>query len=97
MYCVNKGKGDAILFIHGMPTYRTLWDSVIQEISGSFKCLAVDVSGPGNSPSIPYAPDFSTESRKNLNPCAANIGSSDGISYLHHFQYEPLPQFRKRA
>jgi pimeloyl-ACP methyl ester carboxylesterase len=58
MHCVHKGNGEAVVFIHGMPTNRTLWDGVIGELCGSFQCFAVDLPGLGNSPGIPYSSDY---------------------------------------
>jgi len=58
MHCSHKGKGDAILFIHGMPTNRTLWDGIIHHLSNHFRCFAIDLPGMGNTPFTPYGPDY---------------------------------------
>jgi pimeloyl-ACP methyl ester carboxylesterase len=58
MHCTHKGKGEAILFIHGMPTNRSLWDGIIQELSPRFRCFAVDLPGMGNTPAVDYTPDY---------------------------------------
>jgi haloalkane dehalogenase len=41
-----------------MPTSSRLWKGVTQRLCGSFKCLAVDLPGMGESPSRPYDADF---------------------------------------
>ena len=58
MHCTHQGKGEAILFIHGMPTNRMLWDGVIQQLSSQHQCFAVDLPGMGETPFVPYSPDY---------------------------------------
>ena len=58
MHCKHQGKGDAILFIHGMPTNHTLWDSVIRQLCESHRCFAVDLPGMGETPFIPYTSGY---------------------------------------
>ena len=58
MHCTHKGKGEAILFIHGMPTNRMLWDGIIGELSSSYRCFAVDLPGMGKTPFVPYSADY---------------------------------------
>jgi len=58
VHCKHQGKGDAILFIHGLPTNRMLWDGVIQQLSDNHRCFAVDLPGMGETPFIPYTRDY---------------------------------------
>ena len=58
MHCTHQGKGDAVLFIHGMPTNRMLWSGVIQQLSNHHRCFAVDLPGMGETPFIPYGPGY---------------------------------------
>ena len=58
MHCTLQGKGEAILFIHGMPTNRMLWDGVIQQLSSNHRCFAVDLPGMGETPFVPYSPGY---------------------------------------
>ncbi len=55
VHCIHQGKGDAILFIHGMPTNHMLWGGIIQELSSCHRCFAVDLPGMGETPFIPYS------------------------------------------
>lgn len=55
MYCKHRGKGDAILFIHGMPTSHMLWDGVIDQLSDHHRCFAIDLPGMGETPFISYS------------------------------------------
>jgi len=54
VHCTHQGKGEAILFIHGMPTNRMLWNGVIRQLSSRHCCFAVDLPGMGKTPFIPY-------------------------------------------
>jgi pimeloyl-ACP methyl ester carboxylesterase len=54
MHCTCRGEGEAILFIHGMPTNRMLWDGVIHQLSSRYRCFAVDLPGMGETPFTPY-------------------------------------------
>ena len=58
MHCTHQGKGESILFIHGMPTNRVLWDGIIRQLSGNHRCFAVDLPGMGDTPFVPYGPDY---------------------------------------
>ena len=58
MHCTHQGKGDAILFIHGMPTNRMLWGGTIRHLSSHHRCFAVDLPGMGESPFIPYSAGY---------------------------------------
>ena len=55
VHCIHQGEGDAILFIHGMPTNRMLWGGLIQELSSQHQCFAVDLPGMGETPFVPYS------------------------------------------
>lgn len=50
MHVTVCGSGPPVLFIHGMPTSGRLWDGVIEQLCGSFRCFAVDLPGFGKSP-----------------------------------------------
>jgi pimeloyl-ACP methyl ester carboxylesterase len=58
MRCSARGKGEAILFIHGLPTNGRLWDEVVRYLAGSFRCFVVDLPGMGGSPFLPYSPSY---------------------------------------
>jgi haloalkane dehalogenase len=56
MHYVEQGQGDPILFVHGNPTSSYLWRNVIPLLTGSGRCIALDLIGMGLSdkPDIPY-------------------------------------------
>jgi len=49
MYLLSRGSGDAVLFLHGIPTNCQLWNGVIERMTDQFTCLAVDLPGLGRT------------------------------------------------
>jgi pimeloyl-ACP methyl ester carboxylesterase len=58
VHCTHRGKGDPILFIHGMPTNSTLWDGVIEQLRSRHLCFTVDLPGMGKTPFVPYTANY---------------------------------------
>lgn len=52
----EAGAGDPVVLLHGNPTSSFLWRSVVPELTGSGRCLAVDLIGFGRSgkPDVEY-------------------------------------------
>lgn len=46
---VDEGRGPALLFVHGNPTWSFAWRHFIRTLSARFRCLAVDHMGCGRS------------------------------------------------
>jgi pimeloyl-ACP methyl ester carboxylesterase len=44
------GEGPAALFVHGVGTSGALWRQVIEDLSGTSRCIAVDLPAHGASP-----------------------------------------------
>lgn len=53
----RSGSGPPVLFLHGYPTSRRLWDPVIAVLDSRFTCIAADLPGLGESPPLPGRPD----------------------------------------
>ncbi len=53
---MTGGRGDTVLFLHGNPTSAFLWRRVLPGLTGSARCVAVDLIGMGRSgkPDIGY-------------------------------------------
>ena len=66
MHCTLQGKGEAILFIHGVPTNGMLWDGVIQQLSNHHRCFAIDLPGMGETPFVPYTPGYLDQLAKEI-------------------------------
>lgn len=56
LHYVEGGSGDAILFLHGNPTWSYIWRNIIPRVAPYGRCLALDLVGMGNSakPDIGY-------------------------------------------
>lgn len=49
MHYVDEGEGEAVLFVHGTPTWSFEWRHLIRAVSGRFRCIAPDHLGFGLS------------------------------------------------
>ncbi len=49
VYLVDRGSGQPILFLHGVPDTAELWSDVIAHLSTNYRCLAPDLPGFGRS------------------------------------------------
>ncbi|MDN3516220.1 haloalkane dehalogenase [Aquisalimonas lutea] len=49
MAYVERGSGDAIVFLHGNPTSSYLWRNIIPHLEGLGRCIAPDLIGMGDS------------------------------------------------
>ncbi len=55
------GSGDPIVFLHGNPTSSYLWRNIIPHLSSSYRCVAPDLIGMGESDKLPASgPDSYT-------------------------------------
>lgn len=46
---IDQGQGTPILFIHGYPLSKKLWEEQIEGLSSQFRCIAPDLRGYGQS------------------------------------------------
>ncbi len=49
MHYVDEGYGQPIVFLHGLPTWSFLYRKLIAQLSGQFRCIAIDHLGMGLS------------------------------------------------
>jgi len=45
----ESGSGDPIVFLHGNPTSSYLWRDIIPHLNGTYRCIAPDLIGMGDS------------------------------------------------
>lgn len=45
----QRGQGDVVLLVHGITTYSFLWDPVVARLADSYRLIAVDLLGCGDS------------------------------------------------
>ena len=48
--CAEFGDGPAALFVHGLATNGLLWRHVIEQLSGTSRCIAIDLPAHGGTP-----------------------------------------------
>lgn len=53
VHYVDEGRGPVLLMLHGNPTWSFVYRDVITELSGSFRCIALDYPGFGLSTPAP--------------------------------------------
>jgi len=53
---IDRGEGDAVVFLHAFPLQAAMWDYQLDALDGSHRCIAIDMPGFGESPA-PAAPD----------------------------------------
>ena len=97
MYCTSRGKGEAVLFIHGMPTNRMLWNGIIQQLSRSYRCFAIDLPGMGESAPVRYSPNYLNELAEQIETLRMqygvtrwhvvghDAGAAVAVNYAGHF------------
>ena len=98
MQLLCRGTGDAILFIHGMPTSNQLWRAVIEKMCGKHTCFAVDLPGFGKTPHEPYEAGFLERLAKRIDALRVennidkwhvvghDAGSAIAVHYTNIFQ-----------
>jgi len=98
MHLLCKGSGDAILFIHGMPTSNQLWSGIIDKMCGRHTCFAIDLPGLGKTPREPYEPDYLQRLAKRIDKLRVenhitrwhvvghDAGSAVAVHYAYSFQ-----------
>jgi pimeloyl-ACP methyl ester carboxylesterase len=59
---IDEGKGEVILFLHGVPDTGELWRGVIDRLKGQFRCIAPDMPGYGGT-NAPDNFDYSIANR----------------------------------
>jgi haloalkane dehalogenase len=50
---IEAGTGDAIVFLHGNPTWSYIWRNIIPYAEGLGRCIAPDLVGMGHSDKLP--------------------------------------------
>ncbi len=53
---VDRGDGEAVVFLHAFPLQAAMWDYQVDELESTHRCLAIDLPGFGQSPP-PEDPD----------------------------------------
>jgi 3-oxoadipate enol-lactonase len=59
LHVVDRGEGDAVVFLHAFPLQAAMWDYQIDALEATHRCLAFDLPGFGGS-SLPVDPDHAS-------------------------------------
>lgn len=54
----DEGSGPPLIFNHGIQMDRSMWDHQIDELRDSYRVVAIDAPGHGESASVPMGIDF---------------------------------------
>jgi pimeloyl-ACP methyl ester carboxylesterase len=50
IHFIERGDGDAVVFLHAFPLQAAMWDYQIDALTDTHRCLAIDLPGFGQSP-----------------------------------------------
>jgi len=81
------GEGDPIVFLHGNPTSSYLWRNIIPHLSDSYRCIAPDLIGMGDSDKLPDSGPASytlAEHRKYLDQLLDALDLGDRVTLVIH-------------
>jgi haloalkane dehalogenase len=81
------GEGDPVVFLHGNPTSSYLWRNIIPFLSDSYRCIAPDLIGMGDSDKLPDSgPGRYTlvEHREYLDELLGSLDLGDRITLVIH-------------
>jgi 3-oxoadipate enol-lactonase len=93
----DRGKGLPVLFIHGYPLNRELWQPQVDGLSGSGRILALDLRGHGDSQAVngPYSMDLlasdciallnALEIRKPIVVCGLSMGGYVALALYRNY------------
>lgn len=54
VYLEDRGSGEPILFLHGVPDSADMWNGIMDRLEGQYRCLAPDLPGLGRSVAPPH-------------------------------------------
>lgn len=98
MHFEHCGAGDAILFIHGMPTSGRLWRGITDRLQEQYTCFTIDLPGLGKSPRERYGPDYLRQLAERIDQLRVakgiskwhvvghDAGSVVAVHYAHYYQ-----------
>jgi haloalkane dehalogenase len=83
----EMGEGDPVVFLHGNPTSSYLWRNIMPHLSDSYRCIAPDLIGMGESDKLPESgPDSYTfvEHREYLDDLFDALDLGDRVTLIIH-------------
>jgi pimeloyl-ACP methyl ester carboxylesterase len=84
VYVNMKGKGEALLFLHGVPDTSEVWDGAIATFSDKYQCIAPDLPGFGRT-KTPRNFEYSLENLANfIDQLLSSLSITDGVHMVIH-------------
>ena len=83
----DVGEGDPIVFLHGNPTSSYLWRNITPHLSDSYRCIAPDLIGMGDSDKLPDSGADSytfVEHREYLDELLEALDLGDRVTLVVH-------------
>ena len=83
----ESGSGDPIVFLHGNPTSSYLWRDIIPHLNGTYRCIAPDLIGMGDSEKLDdVGPDSYrfVEHREYLDGLLAQLDLGNRVTLVIH-------------
>lgn len=94
----DTGSGQAIVFVHGFPLNRTLWDPQRSALSSQFRIITLDLRGHGESGAAP-GPYSMDEFAKDVNGLLQHLGIETAViaglsmgGYVTYAYYRLFPE-----
>ena len=79
-----KGKGEPLLFLHGVPDTSEVWDGAIAHFSGKYHCIALDLPGFGRT-KAPSNFEYSLENLANfIDQILSSLKITDRVHMVIH-------------
>jgi haloalkane dehalogenase len=84
MSFVDQGSGEPLLFLHGNPTSSFLWRNIIGKVSETYRCIAPDLIGMGDSDKLPDSNYSFFEHRDFLDGFIASLALTGPVTLVLH-------------
>lgn len=85
MHYIDEGKGEAVVFVHGTPTWSFLWREMIQSLSAEYRCIAPDHIGFGLSGKEKSYPGRAETLANNLETFLESLNLDSFTLVVHDF------------
>jgi pimeloyl-ACP methyl ester carboxylesterase len=84
VYVNMKGRGEPLLFLHGVPDTSEVWNNAIEAFSGEYQCIAPDLPGFGCTLS-PRNFEYSLDKLANfVDQLLVSLRVTDGVHMVIH-------------
>lgn len=85
MHYIDEGRGEPVVFVHGMPTWSFLYRDLVKRLAGDFRCIAPDHIGFGLSDKPADWAGRPADHGRNLAALIERLGLRDITLVVHDF------------